>query len=215
MFTGITEELGRVKSLAKSGAVLRLQILAPRMAQEAYLSQSVSVNGVCLTVVNAQGGCLDFELMPETARRSNLETLKVNEQVNLERALRLDGRLDGHLVSGHIDAVGSIRKKSVQAGEAIIAVDCPAEILRYIALKGSVTLDGVSLTISAVDNAGFSASLIPHTLEHTTLGLKREGEPLNIETDILAKYLSKLIAANQPPAASQISASFLQQHGFI
>lgn len=214
MFSGIIEELGTVKSLDKLRAVTKLQVFAPKIGPGTQVGQSICVNGICLTVVEARESLLSFEVMPETTRCSQLGLLKKADQVNLERALRIDARIDGHFVSGHIDGTGIIVKRQNKGSDCIIAVKSSEQILRHIALKGSVALDGVSLTVSALEEHSFAVSLIPYTLKNTTLGSKREASMVNIECDILAKYTDRFLTLNRPPQA-QITPSFLQEHGFI
>jgi len=215
MFTGIIEELGLVQSLAKTGASAKLQILAPKIGLDVQAGQSVCVNGACLTAVEARRGLLCFEIMQETLKRTNLDFLKAGNKVNLERALRADGRIDGHFVSGHIDATGKVVSKQNKGGDIVIEIEASEQILRHIALKGSVSLDGVGLTVSALEKGTFSVNLIPYTLANTTMGFKKEGDTVNIECDLLAKYMDKLLSQNKQSSTSNISASFLHQHGFI
>lgn len=213
MFTGIIEEIGIVESVDKSGPIASLEIAASEVSHGLVNGQSITVNGVCLTLVKVDGNCLKFEIMPETFSRSNLGLLKPSDKVNLERALKVDGRIDGHFVTGHIDATGVITKKAKKGGDVIIQVRAPDEVMRYIVLKGSVALDGVSLTVSAVGSDDFSVSLIPYTRKGTTLGLEKEKQLVNIECDILGKYIHKFTHFS-PKNHSNINYSFLQEHGF-
>jgi riboflavin synthase len=215
MFTGIIEELGTVKFLDKSDSVAKLQILAPKIGPGSKRGQSVSVNGVCLTIVAIEKDILTFETMPQTFKGTNLGTLKQADKVNLERALKVEGRLDGHFVTGHIDDTGMIKCSQKKGKDAVIEIESSEQILRYVALKGSVALDGVSLTVSALNREAFAVNLIPYTLKNSPLGLKQEGNLVNIECDILAKYISKFLATNRQTNLSKINSSFLQRHGFI
>lgn len=215
MFSGIIEELGRVKSLDKAGAISKLQILAPKIALDTQAGQSICVNGACLTAVRVERGSLDFEVMQETINCTNLGLLKGGDKVNLERALRVDGRIDGHFVSGHIDGTGIISRRQTRGSDIVMAIETALkQILRYIVLKGSVTLDGVSLTVSDLEDNIFSINLIPYTLDNTTLGLKKEGDIVNIEGDILAKYIDKFLSQSKQSPTSSITSSFLTEHGF-
>ena len=214
MFSGIIEELGTVKLLNKGGTIAKLRVSAPKLAEGTQPGQSILVNGVCLTVVEVKQDSLEFDLMQESLKCTSLGALREADKVNLERALRADGRLDGHFVTGHIDATAIITKKQQIGSDVIIEVRPPEELLGYIALKGSVALDGVSLTVSALSARSFCVSLIPYTLAGTTLGLKKEQETINLECDILAKYVKRLSAPNQQPPASNVTMSFLQKHGF-
>lgn len=214
MFSGIIEELGTVKSLDKSGPITKLQVLASQIGSEIQIGQSVNVNGACLTVVERQKDLLIFQVMQETLGRSNLGLLKETDKVNLEPALRVAGRLDGHFVTGHIDGTGRVGKKQRIGSDIVMEIDHCDPVLRYIVLKGSVALDGVSLTVSAQQTNSFRVSLIPYTLKNTTLGLKKERDLVNIEGDILGKYVDRFLSLNKHPQPS-ITASFLKQQGFL
>ncbi len=216
MFSGIIEELGAVVSLNKAGAVSKLLILAPRTAADVRPGQSVCVNGACLTAVEIKKDLLCFEVMQETLKRTNLGLLKRTDKVNLEKALRATGGIEGHFVTGHIDGTGVISKRQSKGGDIVIEIKTALEqILRYVVLKGSVALEGVSLTVSAQEGNSFCVNLIPYTLKNTTLGLKREGSVVNIECDILAKYMDKLLSLDKRPSASCLTPSFLKEQGFI
>ena len=215
MFTGIIEELGTVKSLAKKGPISKLQILAPQIARDAQLGQSICVNGICLTVVEIERDLLCLEIMQETFARTNLGLLRREDKVNLEQALRVDGRLDGHFVTGHIDGTGVINRRQRRGPDIVMQIQASEEILRYVVLKGSVALEGVSLTVSALDKDSLSVNLIPYTLKNTTLGLKKEQDVLNIECDILAKYIDRSLLFKGRSSDSNLSSSFLREHGFI
>ncbi len=214
MFSGIIEELGTVRLLDKNGPIAKLQVLAPKLAIGTQPGQSICVNGACLTVVEVNKDWFEFDVMQETFKHSNLDLFREGDRVNLERALKVDGRVDGHFVTGHIDTTGVIKSRQKSGSDVVIEIEAPEEALRYIVLKGSVALDGVSLTVSALSARSFCVSLIPYTLTNTTLGLKKEKEAVNIECDILAKYVERLSAPSRQPPASNITMSFLQKHGF-
>ncbi len=190
MFTGIVEELGRVASLDGT----RLRVACSTVREDAGLGASVAVNGVCLTVVQEDGTSLAFDLSEETLRRSALGRLAVGDAVNLERAATLSTRLGGHLVQGHVDGVGRVASmRGDPEGGAWLTVYVPEELRRYLVEKGSMTVDGVSLTVAALDADTFSVALIPHTLAVTTFGSARAGDPVNLEVDVIAKYVERLL----------------------
>ncbi len=193
MFTGIVEERGSVMSIADLGDAARIAIRGPLVTSDAALGDSIAVNGVCLTVVDVADGAFSADVMQETLRRSSLGQLVVDAPVNLERAARLDSRLGGHIVQGHVDGVASVRDITPTDNWTTVTFALPAELARYIVEKGSITVDGVSLTVVAVDDASFTVSLIPTTLAHTTLGTCRPGDIVNIEVDVIAKYVERLM----------------------
>jgi riboflavin synthase len=193
MFTGLVEALGTVRELADEGAGRRLVVAAPTFARELALGESVAVNGACLTVVARDDESASFQAGPETLRRTNLGELTAGDRVNLERALRLSDRLGGHLVQGHVDGVGRVAARLPQGEWLTVWFSCPAELAAQMVSKGSVAVDGVSLTLVDVEAARFSVALIPHTLAATTLGFKDVGSPVNLETDLLAKYVWKCL----------------------
>lgn len=193
MFTGIVEEVGVVRTLRRAGSGLELEIEAPLAAAGTRVGDSVAVNGVCLTVTRAEGDRLAFEAVAETLARSALGALAEGAGVNLERAMRADGRLDGHIVQGHVDGVGRVRELR-RAGEDVrLFVDCEPAFAELLVEKGSVAIDGVSLTVVGVEPAGFDVALIPHTLAVTTLGRLAPGAPLNLEADVLGKYVKRYL----------------------
>ena len=216
MFTGIIEEVGALERLAGGEIAIR----AKKVLEDVALGDSIAVNGICLTVTHFDAAHFTADVMPETVRRTSLAELKRGSRVNLERALTLRSRLGGHIVSGHIDGVGTIAMQ--EEGNAILlTVRADADILRYIVEKGSVALDGISLTVARVSAADFTVSLIPHTREITNLREKRSGSRLNIETDILGKYVEKLFPgarikgeSDAPKSAGKITMDFLRQQGF-
>ncbi len=202
MFTGIVRELGEVVSVEEEAGGIRLRIEAPAAAAEGGLGESVSVNGACLTIVAAAGGVLEFQAVPETMARTSLGTLEPGSRVNIEPALRGDQQLGGHFVQGHVDGVGAVRSAEPEGAGRRLAIDAPPEILRYCVEKGSVTVEGVSLTVAALDDRGFEVALIPHTLEVTTLGALTPGDPVNLEADVLAKYVERLLPLPRGSAMS-------------
>ena len=199
MFTGIVEELGEVVARTDLGDAARLTVRGPLVTSDVAPGDSIAVNGVCLTVVESEAGAFSADVMKETLVRSSLGTLAAGSPVNLERAVRVQDRLGGHLVQGHVDGTGEIL--GVQPAEhwTVVTVSLPPELARYVVEKGSITVDGVSLTVSAVGHTDFAVSLIPTTLERTTLGRKLAGDTVNLEVDITAKYVEKLLAAGTVP----------------
>jgi riboflavin synthase len=189
MFTGLVREVGTVAAFDGS----RLEIDAPETARGAGIGDSVAIDGVCLTVVAREGSRLSFDAVPETLARTSLGSLVPGRRVNLEPALRAGDALGGHYVQGHVDGVGAVRSIESEGDGRRIWFDAPAELLRYVVEKGSIALQGTSLTVAAVDDTGFAVALIPHTLEATTLGALGEGDPVNLEADVLAKYVEKLV----------------------
>lgn len=195
MFTGLVETLGTVTALEKADNGIRLSV-KPMTDYELKTGDSVSVNGVCLTVTDTGKNAPAFDVSPETLRSTNLGELRVGNKVNLERALRLSDRLGGHVVTGHVDGVGTILEKR-QAGEyTFYTFEAPAAISRYIVKKGSIAIDGISLTVVDIERRGFSVAIIPHTLKATNIGGKNVGDRVNLEADILGKYVEKFLGRN-------------------
>ena len=201
MFTGIVEELGEVAGLADLGDSVRLTLRGPVVVDGASHGDSIAVNGVCLTVVDSGTDTFTADVMRETLDRSSLGALVVGDPVNLERPMRLDGRLGGHLVQGHVDGTGTIESRDRSEHWEVVRVSLPADLARYVVHKGSITVDGVSLTVASVDDRSFTVSLIPTTLALTTLGRKQVGDLVNLEVDVVAKYVERLLAP-APPAQS-------------
>lgn len=200
MFTGIIEGVGRVAELRREGSLARLAIDAPALCEGVRIGDSVAVNGGCLTVTRLEGGRFHFEAVRETLERTSLGELVAGSRVNLERALRADGRLDGHIVQGHVDGTGVVRVLE-RAGEDVrLEVACAAEICDQLVPKGSVAIDGVSLTVVRVLPDGFDVALIPHTLEATNLGERRPGDRVNLEVDVLGKYVKRYLDRVLPAA---------------
>ncbi|HEY9412286.1 MAG TPA: riboflavin synthase [Jiangellaceae bacterium] len=193
MFTGIVEELGQVVELKPDGDSPRLTLRATTVTSDAVHGASIAVNGVCLTVVDVAPDAFTVDVMPETLARSTIGNLRPGEPVNLERAVRADGRLGGHIVQGHVDGVGTIERRVPGQRWEVVRIAVPEELGRYVVEKGSVAVDGVSLTVSAVGDGWFEVSLIPTTLDATTLGTRRPGERVNLEVDVLAKYVERLL----------------------
>jgi len=197
MFTGIVERMGTVAEAADAGGKRRFTIEAGDLAADLKVGDSVAVNGVCLTAVEVVGEHFTVEAVDETLARSNLGGLQAGSPVNLERPMRADGRFDGHLVQGHVDGVGTVRSITPEGASFRVWMDVPAGLLRYLAEKGSVAVDGVSLTVSAVDATGCEVVLIPHTLEVTLFGVCRPGDRVNLEVDVVAKYVERLLGVRQ------------------
>jgi riboflavin synthase alpha subunit len=193
VFTGIIRELGRVAELNGSGDGARLTVEAPATAALTAEGDSVALDGVCLTAVAVVDGRISFEAVPETLRRTTLARLTQGDSVNVEPALRAGDPLGGHYVQGHVDAVGRVRAVADEGDGTRVWVDAPAAVLDYCVEKGSVTVDGVSLTVAAVDDDGFAVALVPHTLEVTTLAALEPGDEVNLEADVLAKYVERLV----------------------
>lgn len=213
MFTGIIEEMGTVLAITKNAQSAVLRIAAKTVTEDVKRGDSIAVNGVCLTVTSHRADEFTADVMHETLDRSSLGELHEGSKVNLERALRLDSRLGGHIVTGHIDGTGRIRRVRADANAIWYSIAAGAAILNGIVEKGSVAVDGISLTVAKVTGQDFSVSVIPHTAAHTTLSGKREGAVVNLETDCIGKYVAKLLGAGKNGAGS-ISQEFLAEHGF-
>jgi riboflavin synthase len=199
MFTGLVEALGSVRRIATKGSGKELLITAAPMTAELAVGESVAINGACLTVVEHDAESCRFEVSPETLTRTNLGDLRPGDRVNLERALRLSDRLGGHLVQGHIDGMGKISERKKEGEWELVWFTCPPELTAQMVSKGSVAVDGISLTLVDVAEGRFSAALIPHTLGATTLGIKQSGATVNLETDLLAKYVMKMVDSRSSP----------------
>jgi riboflavin synthase len=196
MFTGIIEEVGEVAAVEPRGDSALLTINASRIAEDLTHGASIAVNGVCLTVVGWRAGertDIDFDVMGETLKRSVIGTLRPGDRVNIERAVRADARLDGHVVQGHVDGTGVVVSRTPGDAWESVRFGLPAELARFVAEKGSIAVDGVSLTVTAVGDDWFEVGLIPETLRATTLGGKSAGDPVNLEVDVLAKYVARLM----------------------
>ena len=194
MFTGIVRELGVVVEAEEAGGGRALAVRAPATASRTHVGDSIAIDGCCLTATEVADGTIRFQAVPETIARSTLGTLERNEQVNVEPAIRAGEELGGHYVHGHVDAVARIRSVEAEGQGFRVVVEAPEAVLRYCVEKGSVTVDGVSLTVAELVDEGFAVALVPHTLEATTLSALRPGQAVNLEADVLAKYVERLVA---------------------
>lgn len=209
MFTGIIEEIGTVANIERGAKSSRITISAERIFDDLKIGDSVSVNGMCATAAEISGNTFTADIMAESMRRTNLGDLKKGSRVNLERAMQLNGRFGGHIVSGHIDGTGVIISQRREDNAVWLTVGAPENIMRYIIEKGSVAIDGVSLTVASVYSDAFAVSLIPHTAEETTLLSKRTGEKVNLECDIVGKYIERFT-----PGQRGITLDFLKENRF-
>ena len=211
MFTGIIEEMGTVRRLNQSPNRCELELSASKVLEGTQIGDSIAVNGVCLTVIRLGEEHFTADVMPETLRRSNLGQLKPGSKVNLERAMAANGRFGGHIVAGHIDGTGKILAMQPEGNAVLVTISATPELLRYVVEKGSIAIDGISLTVAKVSHTDFTVSLIPHTGEETTLLKHRPGEIVNLETDIIGKYVDKLMQ----PKSGGVTMELLQQNGFF
>ena len=215
MFTGIVEETGSIKNIKRGAASAELSIEASKVLEDVALGDSIAVNGVCLTVTDFSGSMFTADVMHETLDRSSLGALRPGSPVNLERAMKTDGRFGGHIVSGHIDGTGHISNISRDDNAIWYTIDTSGDILRYIVEKGSIAIDGISLTVASVDESSFKVSIIPHTAANTILAVKKVGDVVNLENDIIGKYVEKLMrTAENETEESCITESFLIENGF-
>lgn len=212
MFTGIIEEIGTVRRIEHGAKGARLTIQANTVLEDTRIGDSIATNGVCLTVVSMTGDSFSADVMAESLRRSSLGTLQGGSPVNLERAMAANGRFGGHIVSGHIDGTGTIASQKREDNAVWVKIKTPAPLLRYIVEKGSIAIDGISLTVAAVTDTDFSVSIIPHTGAQTILLGKKPGDPVNLECDVIGKYVEKLTA---PHKTGGISTNFLAENGFL
>lgn len=218
MFTGLIAELGTVTSLKPLKQSYNITVKAAKVMANLKIGDSVAVNGACLTVVKINGNEFTADVMPETVKLTNLRNLKSGDKVNLERTLRLCDGLDGHIVSGHVEGIGVIVSKKPQGIAEIVTIKTPPELLKYIIKKGSIAIDGISLTVTEVTENSFSVSLIPHTAKETTLGFKKPGDEVNLETDIIGKYVEHLLnfrTTAQAENKTKLTKSLLFENGFI
>ena len=218
MFTGIVEEIGVVKALESGLAGTRLTILASTVMETLTVGASVSVNGACLTVVAVGDREFSAEVSRETLSVTALGRLITGAPVNLERALKINERIDGHLVSGHVDGVGTLTSRRQEGNAIVLRIEAPKEVLRYCVPKGSITVDGASLTINELNDRSFSVAIIPHTAKVTTLGVKQAGETVNLEADLIGKYVERLLQERgdlPPKPAPAIDREYLQKRGLI
>ena len=215
MFTGIVEELGSIRSVRRGQHSSVLSIAAKDILSDLKVGDSVAVNGVCLTATTVDSGGFTADVMHETLNRSSLGSLTVGSHVNLERAMAANGRFGGHIVSGHIDGTGTITALRKDDNAVWYTISASQELLRYIVEKGSIAIDGISLTVAEVGESWFSISAIPHTVAVTTLGEKRPGDTVNLENDVIGKYVEKLLRPQpQETAKGSLTLKFLAQHGF-
>ena len=216
MFTGIIEEVGTIRSIKKGAKSAIITVEASKVLEDVHLGDSICTNGVCLTVTSFDKNTYSVDVMHETLRRTNLGDLKSGSRVNLERAMAADGRFGGHIVAGHIDGTGVITSMTRDDNSIWIVISTEKSILKYIVNKGSITIDGISLTVAAVDPSSFSVSVIPHTGDNTTLLSKKPGDTVNLETDMIGKYVEKLLhfQAEEENRSSGITMEFLAEHGF-
>lgn len=214
MFTGIVEETGVVKSIRTTGQAMRIHISCQQVLENTNLGDSISVNGVCLTADEMDQQSFTADVMPETYRRTNLKNLKSGSEVNLERAVPVVGRLGGHIVSGHVDVVGKLSGIRKEANAIWLEIQVPREWTRYVVEKGSVALDGVSLTVASVSEDWFAVSMIPHTVEETTLAHRQAGDEINIECDVIAKYVEKLLCYRDENQQQKMTLEWLQKNDF-
>ncbi len=219
MFTGIIEEIGKVKSIERHANSIRLTVSAKKIMSDIHLGDSISTNGICLTVTTFTNDSFTVDVMPETMVTTNFKNLKVNDEVNLERALSVNARFGGHIVSGHIDGIGTIIKKYNDDKAIRMSFATSPSILELIVKKGSIAIDGISLTVTDVDTTSFSVSIIEHTQGETTLTSKKIGDTVNLENDVIGKYVQKLLAGTRLVTFENqdnkgISLDFLESNGF-
>lgn len=213
MFTGIIEEVGSIRHIRMGSASCVITVAASKVLADVHIGDSIAVNGTCLTVCRFDGGSFSADVMPETMRRTNLGTLAPGSAVNLERAMAANGRFGGHIVSGHIDGTGTVSSLRREDNAVWVTIAAGAPLLRYIVEKGSIAIDGISLTVAKVSPQDFAVSVIPHTGEETTLLHRKPGDIVNLECDVIAKYVEKLLGKGT--AKGGISPQFLAEHGFI
>ncbi|WP_159882910.1 riboflavin synthase [Paenibacillus puerhi] len=226
MFTGIIEEIGTMKRIDRQGQAMVLTIGARRVLEDVKLGDSIAVNGVCLTVIAFDSAGFSVDVMPETFRRTTLERLSIGSQVNLERAMAANGRFGGHIVQGHVDATGRIASRRPEENAVVFRIE-PGDpgLLKYVIPHGSITIDGISLTVVESGETHFTVSIIPHTLAETVLQHKKAGDEVNLEADVLGKYIERLLgfgggpggagAAGRGGSTGKLTASMLAEHGFL
>lgn len=220
MFTGIIEEIGSIANIQRTGESFVLTIEAKKVLEDVHLGDSIAVNGVCLTVTSFSVKQFTVDVMPETVKATSLNAIKRGSKVNLERAMAAGGRFGGHFVSGHIDGTGVIKSKQTVKNAVYYEIEADTELLRYVILKGSVAVDGTSLTVFAVTENSFTLSLIPHTLSETVLGIKGSGDIVNLECDMIGKYVGHFLTNlsnnhTKPNSQKGITANFLEDNGFM
>jgi len=218
MFTGIVEEIGTLSRIDRGHSFCQLAVNARKILDDCKEGDSIAINGACLTVTQRQSGGFAADVMAETMRRTNLGNLKIGDKVNLERSLRPGDRLGGHIVAGHVDEVGTITELKQQDVATAMTIGVSEPLMKYIAVKGSVCIEGVSLTVTDVSGSNFQVWLIPFTKENTILGLKRMGNGVNVEVDMLARYVERLMSYREGSSAqssSSVNQEFLRTHGFL
>ena len=215
MFTGLLEEIGIVQSVHHNGESATVSISAKVITNDLKLGDSVNTNGACLTVTSFSSSGFSVDAVAETMRRTTLSNLKPGDKVNLERALQLNDRLGGHMVSGHIDGTGIIAQTKTEGNAHIVTIEAASDILKYIIEKGSIAIDGISLTVMSVDKNGFKVAIIPHTSHETTLVLKKAGDTVNLECDMVGKYIERFLEwGEKEKSTSKIDMEFIRKHGF-
>jgi len=216
MFTGLIEEIGYINAMEKGGNSIRLSVAASKIMEDVKLGDSIATNGICLTVVDFDSTGFSADVMPETMNRSSFYMQKEGSRVNLERALRVGDRMGGHMVSGHIDGVGEIVSQEEDDNAIWVSISAPKAILKYVIEKGSIAIDGISLTVAYVDEHLFKVSIIPLTQDDTTLVSKKIGSLVNLECDMTAKYIEKfMFHKDEPKEESNINMDFLKDNGFL
>ncbi|MBQ5561331.1 MAG: riboflavin synthase [Lachnospiraceae bacterium] len=215
MFTGIIEEIGTIGKLTEQGVSATIEIKASLVLEHTKLGDSIAVNGVCLTVTKLGNDFFCADVMAETLRRSSLGALKKGSKVNLERAMAADGRFGGHIVSGHIDGTGTVEKIKPEGNAVWYTISASSEILHCIVEKGSIAIDGISLTVAKITEKDFSVSIIPHTGANTILSLKQPGDVVNLENDVVGKYVQKFLSVKEDKKTSNIDEAFLGKYGFL
>ncbi|MDW7738743.1 MAG: riboflavin synthase [Bacillota bacterium] len=218
MFTGLIEEMGMIRRISSTAEGTDLVIEAKKVLSDLKIGDSIAVSGPCLTATSVAKDSFTAWAMPETIKRTNLGSLAAGHKVNLERAMAMGDRLGGHLVSGHIDFVVTLKSRRLQGGAIILSFDAPTELLRYVVPKGSVALDGISLTVVEVEKSSFSVGVIPHTASHTTLGFKDIGSPINLEVDLIGKYVEKMLAPRLEGGGKEqnkITIAMLAEKGYL
>jgi riboflavin synthase len=215
LFTGIIEHLGSVASIQTSPDGARLSIRAPEAAKELREGDSIAVNGACLTKVGGDSESFLVDVSPETLKKTGLGSLRSGDRVNLELAMRLGDRLGGHMVSGHVDAVGRVDDRRPEGDSEIVTIQAPPEVMRYVVPKGSVAVDGISLTVAERERDRFRVAIIPHTAHKTTLLSKKPGDMVNLEADLIGKYVEQLVRPDSNPKEGGITKDFLCEHGYV